>query len=178
LASSDSRPVFRPIVFREVQRFPLRRIALALASPPCFLLGLLIWQVVLGHTWGKHPMSNGDVIGWTAFLWLIYLRLITVRLVTEVRPGELIVRMRGLWRLRRVPLDQIQSVETIKHDIARDYGGYGIRSTREGKAYVAGGGRGVRVTLDKGEKLVVGSQRPDELAAAILDSRSPSHSCA
>ena len=131
------------------------------------MLGLLIWQVVLGHTWGKHPMSNGDVIGWTVFLWLIYLRLITVRLVTEVRKGELIVRMRGLWRLRRVPLDHIQAVETITHDIARDYGGYGIRSTREGKAYVAGGGRGVRVTLAAGEKLVVGSQRPDELARRL-----------
>jgi hypothetical protein len=176
LASSDSPPVLRPVVFREVQRFPLRRIALALASPPCFLLGLLIWQVVLGHTWGKHPMSNADVVGWTVFLWLIYLRLITVRLVTEVRKGELIVRMRGLWRLRRVPLDRIRSVETITHDIARDYGGYGIRSTREGKAYVAGGGRGVRVTLAAGEKLVVGSQRPDELAAALSGSATPPHS--
>ncbi len=112
-------------------------------------------------------MSNGDVIGWTVFLWLIYLRLITVRLVTEVRKGELIVRMRGLWRLRRVPLDRIQSVETITHDIARDYGGYGFRSTREGKTYVASGGQGVRLTLAAGEKLVVGSQRPDELATAL-----------
>jgi len=120
-------------------------------------------------------MSNADVIGWTVFVWLIYLRLITVRLVTEVRKGELIVRMRGLWRLRRIPLDRIQSVETIKHDIARDYGGYGIRSTREGKAYVAGGGRGVCVTLAAGEKLVVGSQRPDELAAALSDSAVPPH---
>jgi hypothetical protein len=162
LASSDSRPVFR-----EVQRFPLRRIAVALASPPCFMLGLLIWQVVLGHAWGKHPMSNGDVIGWTVFVWLVYFRLITVRLVTEVRQGELIIAMRGLWRLRRVPLDRILSVETITHDIARDYGGYGFRSTREGKAYVANGGRGVRVTLAGGEKLVVGSQRPDELARML-----------
>ena len=137
------------------------------------MLGLLIWQVILGHTWGKHPMSNGDVIGWTVFLWLIYLRLITVRLVTEVRKGELIVRMRGLWRLRRVPLDRIQSVEMITHDIARDYGGYGIRSTRDGKAYVAAGGRGVRLTLPAGEKLVVGSQRPDELATALSGSAIP-----
>jgi hypothetical protein len=33
-------------------------------------------------------------------------------------------------------------VETITHDIARDYGGYGFRSTRHGKAYVANGDRG------------------------------------
>jgi hypothetical protein len=145
----------------------LRRIAFALASPPCFMLGLSIWQVFLGHTWGKHPMSNADVIGWTVFLWLIYLRLITVRLVTEVRPGQLSIAMRGLWRLRRVPLNGVQALETITHDIARDYGGYGIRVIREGKAYVARGQRGVRITLASGEQLVVGSERPDELAAAV-----------
>jgi hypothetical protein len=131
------------------------------------MLGLLIWQVLLGHSWGKHPMSNGDVIGWTVFVWLVYFRLITVRLVTEVRQGALLIRMRGLWRVRRIPLDHIQSVETITHDIARDYGGYGFRSTREGKAYVANGGQGVRVTLAGGETLVVGSQRPDELARML-----------
>ena len=116
------------------------------------------------------------MVGWTIFLWLIYLRLITVRLITEVRKGELVVALRGLWRSRRIPLERIQSVETITHDVARDYGGYGIRSTREGKAYVAGGARGVRVTLAKGEKVVVGSQRPDELAAALFGSATPPHS--
>lgn len=131
------------------------------------MLLLLIWQVLLGHRWGKEPMSNGDVIGWTAFLCLIYLRLITVRLVTEVRKGELVIALRGLWRSRHVALDRIRSVDTITYHGVRDYGGYGIRSTREGKAYIAGGSRGVRVTLDGGQKLVVGSERPDELAAAL-----------
>lgn len=105
-------------------------------------------------------MSNGNVIGWTVFLWIIYVRLITVRLVTEVRKGELIVAMRGLWRSRRIPLENIQSVEVITHDIARDYGGYGIRSTSDGKAYVAGGSRGVRMTLTGGEKVVVDRSGP------------------
>jgi hypothetical protein len=147
--------------------------AWALASPPTFMLGLLIWQVILGHKWGEHPMSNADVVVWTVFLWLIYFRLLTVRLVTEVRAGELLIKMRGLRRLRRVPLDRIQSVEIVSHDIVRDYGGYGIRSTREGKAYVASGGQGVRVTLATGERLVVGSQRSGELAAALRPSGNP-----
>lgn len=61
-----------------------------------------------------------------------------VRLVTEVREEEL-VAMRELCRFRRVPIDRIQSLETITHDVARGYSGYGIRSTREGEAYVADG---------------------------------------
>ncbi|HTW63463.1 MAG TPA: hypothetical protein VME17_02555 [Bryobacteraceae bacterium] len=138
-----------------------------LAIPPLGMLALLLWQVVLGHPWGKSPMSNANVIGWTVFLWLIYFRLITVRLVTEVRGGQLLIVMRGLWRTRRIALDQIRSVETITFDPARDYGGYGMRSTRAGKAYITGSNRGVRLTLASGEKVVLASQRADELARLV-----------
>jgi len=153
--------------FYEKQSLPLRRVAIALLVPPCIMLGLLIWQVVLGHPWGKNPMSNGNVIGWTVFLWLIYLRLITVRLVTEVRDETLVVAMRGLWRSRRIPLADIQSADAVTFDPERDYGGFGIRSNREGKAYIASGHRGVRLKLANGATFVVGSQRPDELAGIL-----------
>ncbi len=153
--------------FYERQRFPLRRIGLTLLTPPCIMLGLLIWQVVLGHSWGKQPMSNANVIGWTIFLWLIYVRLITVQLVIEVRDQDLIVGLRGLWRARRVALRDIQSVEKITYDPEREYGGYGIRSIAHGKAYIAGGSRGVRLKLENGGTIVLGSQLPDELADAL-----------
>ena len=133
--------------FFEKQGLPLRRVGVALLVPPSIMLGLLIWQVVLGHPWGKHPMSNARVIGWTIFLWVVYFRLITVRLVTEVRDETLIVALRGLWRTRRIALADIQSAETVTFDPERDYGGYGIRSNREGKAYLAKGHQGVRLKL-------------------------------
>lgn len=155
-------------LFFEKQRFSWR-IGLALLAPPCVMLGLLIWQVVLGHPWGKQPMSNANVIGWTAFIWVIYFRLITVQLVTEVRDGELVVGLRGLWRARRVPLGDIQSAEIVTFDPERDYGGYGIRSTRQGTAYIASGNRGVRLKLANGATLVIGSQRLDELAGILRD---------
>lgn len=134
------------------------------------MLGVLIWQVVLGRPLGKNPVSNGNVIFWTIFLWLIYFRLITVRLVTELRSRELVVRMRGLWRSRRIPLSQIQSVDLIDHNPASDYGGYGVRSMRDGKAYIASGGLGVRIILTTGEKIVVGSSRPNDLISALHQS--------
>lgn len=112
-------------------------------------------------------MSNADVIGWTVFLWVIYFRLITIRLVTDVRNGDLIVGMRGLWRSRRVAVRDIQAAEIITFNPTRDYGGYGIRPTRGGKAYIASGNRGVRFTLAAGKNLVVASQRPEELTSAI-----------
>lgn len=115
-------------------------------------------------------MPNGSVVFWTVFLWLIYFRLITVRLVTEVRESELVVVLRGLWRTRRVPLGDIQSSQIISFDPERDYGGYGIRSGRFGSAYIAGGSRGVCFQLANGAAMVVGSQRPEELANLLSSS--------
>jgi len=131
------------------------------------MLALFIWQVILGHRWGKHPMSNASVIGWTIFLWIVYLRLMTVRLVTDIRAGELIVAMRGLWRARRISLSEIRSAEITSFDPERDYGGYGIRLNRRETAYLAAGNQGVRLTLSSGKRIVVGSQRAEELAAAL-----------
>ncbi|HXP87982.1 MAG TPA: hypothetical protein VN841_24850 [Bryobacteraceae bacterium] len=110
------------------------------------------------------------MIGWTIFLWVLYVRLITVRLVTEIRDTELVISLRGLWRTRRIPLSDIQSAEVIQYDPERDYGGYGIRSYRHGKAYIAEGNRGVRLKLANGAAVVVGSQRPEEVAGILCKS--------
>jgi len=154
-------------VFREEQSLAMRRQRILLAIVPGAMLLLLIWQVILGHPWGKHPISNANVIGWTIFLWIVYLRLITVRLVTEVRTNELAVGMHGLWRERRIPWSDIKSAKVINYHPERDYGGYGIRTTRAGKAYIAHGTRGVRLELAQGRTVIIGSKLPEELAAAI-----------
>jgi len=160
------RDVAQPL-FVESQRFRVTRQRILLAIPPFFLLLLVVWQVILGHPIGKQPMSNASIIGWTIFLWLVYFRLITVRLVTRVGPSEITVAMRGFWRERRIPLAEITSVETVTFDPVRDWGGYGMRTTSRGSAYIACGGRGVEIKLAKGGVAVIGSERADELAAAI-----------
>jgi hypothetical protein len=149
------------------------RMRLLLAIPPVLMLVVVLWQVVLGHPWGKQPMSNAGAIGWTIFLWLVYFRLVTVRLVTNVRPAELSVAMRGLWRERRIPLAEIKSAKTVTYDPVRDYGGFGIRTTSRGKAYIAGGDRGVCLELVKGGAVLIGSARAEELASVISSHVSP-----
>jgi hypothetical protein len=156
-------------LFYESQRLPLRRVAIALLVPPSVLSLLLLWQVVLGHHWKGQSLSNGDVIFWTIFLWLLYLRLMTVRLITRVRGGKLKIQLRGVWRSRRISLSDIRSVEIIALDPVRDYGGYGIRSISGGKAagskaWLANNTRGVSLQLADGKTVIIGSQRPEELA--------------
>src|SRR5579871_2708162 len=99
-----------------------------LATPPLGFLALLVWQVALGRPWGRHPMSNGSLIGWDIFLWLIFLRLVTVKLVTDVEPEHLSVTLRGIWKTRRIPFADMKSAEATTYNALRDYGGWGIRS--------------------------------------------------
>lgn len=139
------------------------------------MLGLLVWQVMLGHHGGKYPISNANVIGWTIFVWAIFFRLLTVRLVTEIHDGDLVISLRGFWRSRRIRLNEIRSAEVIRYDPIRDYGGYGIQTGRFGKAYIAGGTRGVRLKLANGATVMVGSQRSEELAGFLVSQTRGGH---
>ena len=154
-------------LFHEEQKFRQPRLRILTAIPPVGMSLLAIWQVGLGHVWGKQPMSNASVIGWAIFLWLIYLRLMTVKLVTEVSPDAVHVAMRGLWRSNRIPAREVRSVHVVTFDAVKDWGGYGIRANQRGRAYIAGGNQGVRLELSGGRSVLVGSLRPDELAGAI-----------
>ena len=154
-------------LFYEEQSLRQKQVRILTAIPPVLMTLLETWQVWLGHPWGKHPMSNGSMVAWTVFLWLIYFRLMRVRLVTELWPGELRVAMRGLWRSTRISLAGVKSVKAVVFDAARDWGGYGMRSTKRGRAFLAGGDQGVELAMTSGGIVVIGSSRARELARAI-----------
>lgn len=138
-----------------------------LAIPPAIFTVLAIWQAAFGHPVGNKPMSNAGLVTMAVFLWLVYLRLITVRLETVVRRARIDVRMRGFFRRRHIEADNIKSAKVIAFDPVKDYGGYGIRATRKGLVMLARGTRGVRMELKKGGAATIGSERPEELVAAI-----------
>jgi hypothetical protein len=51
-----------------------------------------------------------------------------------------------------------------------EYGGWGIRySLRNGKAYNVSGNQGVQLVFKNGKKLLIGSQKPEQLEAAIRE---------
>lgn len=153
--------------FHEVQKLRQWHIRIVLALPPAALVFMSIRQIVFHHPWGRHPMSNGGLLFLTALLVVVYLRLITVRLVTDLGPGELAVGLRGLWKSRHIPLSQIRAAKPVSYNPASEFGGYGIRSSTRGAAYIASGDRGVEIELTDGRKVLIGSQRAEELAGKI-----------
>lgn len=101
---------------------------------------------------------------------LITILFLSVKMITEVRWDRLVVRAVPITRLRReIPINEIKECEARTYSPIREYGGWGIRYGRGGKAYNISGNRGVQLVLASGERVLVGSQKADDLAAAILE---------
>jgi len=91
-----------------------------------------------------------------------------LKLVTEVRDDGLYVRMFPL-PFRRIRWDEIESYYVRTYRPIREYGGWGMRLGIAGKAYNAWGNRGVQLILRSGHRVLLGSQMPESLEAAIAN---------
>jgi hypothetical protein len=99
-----------------------------------------------------------------AFIAWIRLRII----VTE---HEVVAALRPLIR-RRIPLDQIVSAQARTYRPLLEFGGWGIRWGRDSvRAYTIAGNRGVELLLLDGQKVLLGTRHPEELAEAIAKER-------
>jgi hypothetical protein len=134
--------------------------------------GLAWWsfvqQIVLKQPFGDRPGPDWMVWLITAICGAI------VPLVFLVARLEVSVDVAGLrlryvpFRDRRIAASQIFSHEVVAYRPLREWGGWGIRfAFRRGWAYTAYGNRGVQLVLANHKRLLVGSQRPEDLAAAL-----------
>lgn len=98
--------------------------------------------------------------------------LATAKLTTEVRPDGLFIKYSPFHRsFQRVPLEDAVKVSVVTYSPLLQYGGWGIRYSLTGKAFNPKGNRGVRIDYTNGSHILIGSQRPEELAARIEEIR-------
>ena len=148
------------VVFREEQYFDWRIYTFIALGEMLTGLGL-----ARGRVWSLE-FGLGLAIGLGLLMVVIILLL---HMTTEVTPGDLRVWFGWLPTYRRyVPIESVRSVEVVTYQPIADYGFWGIRSGRDGeRALIARGNRGVRLELTDGSKLLIGSQCPELLAAAL-----------
>jgi hypothetical protein len=58
---------------------------------------------------------------------------------------------------------EIQHLEVIKYNPIGDYGGWGVRLSRNGKAFNVRGDFGLKLYFANRKPLLIGTQKPDEL---------------
>lgn len=154
--------------FHEVQRLRHWWIWVVVALVFVLAWWSFVQQIVLGRPFGNNPAPDGLVWAITAICGvLVPLLFLAMRLETTV-DGQGVrlhyVPLRNRW----IDASDIHSHEVATYRPIREWGGWGIRfGFRRGWAYTAYGNRGVQLVLADGRQLLVGSQRPEALAAAL-----------
>ena len=160
--------------FYEVQRFTQCWLWVVLMLTMLVLVGVFgygfIQQLVLGKPWGDRPVSDGTLIlvGSAILLFsggMIYL-FYSLRLITEVRAEALHIRFYP-FRTKIIPCNTITSCAARRYRPLSEYGGWGIKYGRSGWAYNILGDWGVQLVLKNGKRILIGSQRADELERAL-----------
>jgi len=116
---------------------------------------------------------RGNVVGLAALglFWLLFgvglpLFFLLLRLEVDVYPQTVVIRFAPLLE-RTIPKLEIAGIEVRQYQPLGEFGGWGIRGFGGRIAYNVRGNQGVELTLTDGRRVLIGSRRAGELAAAI-----------
>ena len=154
--------------FSEVQRIRHWWLWLILLFVAALAWWSFVRQIVLDRPFGTNPGPDWMV-------WLIVVLcgvLIPVGFLLaklDVRVSAAGLRLHYVpFRNRWIDASDLVDWKVVEYRPLREWGGWGIRyGFRRGWAYTAYGNRGVQLTLAGGKRLLVGSQRPEALAAGL-----------
>lgn len=154
----------KPARFEETQRLGQNRLVRAIMVIEPVFLGLIFLVLGLGPARSSWPTL---LVVWVAIALVMPLLLARLTMRTLVTDDELLVRWSPLCRFR-LPLREVETAQPVRYDPIADAGGWGIKRNRKfGRIYNVYGDRGVAITA-RDTRALIGSQRPDELAQAIL----------
>jgi hypothetical protein len=130
-----------------------------------------IQQFVYGVEIGSNPVSDlGLVILLIVFGVILPVLFYINKLETRVYEDGIYVRYFPFHlSYRKYSFGDIKNFKLITYSALKEYGGWGIRYKFKDrtKAYNVGGNSGVLLEFKNGKKLLIGSQRPDELCNSI-----------
>jgi hypothetical protein len=156
------------ILFEEEQR-PRQPLLWLLLLGMTLLFGYgFVQQIVFRRPWGMNPAPDWGMALIAACVIAFDALFYSLRLITLVRSDGLYIRFFPLHpSFVKIPLEDMVRCEAVAYRPLREYFGWGIRYGRGGKAYNVSGNRGVRLVYASGRHLLIGSQRPEELAEAL-----------
>ena len=158
------------LIYREEQRFSL------------WLRWLIALSMTLAVSLSIFSLTNIFSEGGPSDIWPIItvgiclpiaigVLFLLAKLETEVRSDGLYVRYFPIHiNFKRFTTSDLSKYYAREYDAGLEYGGWGIKyglRLRTGKAYSVNGNKGVQLVFKNGKKLLIGSQRAEELEEAI-----------
>jgi hypothetical protein len=117
--------------------------------------GTLAWEFFVGH-----------LVFILIFISLFYF----MSLETTITKDEIAIKYFPFHlKQRTYPFTALKHLEVVKYNPISDYGGWGVRLSRNGKAFNVKGEFGLKLYFDNRKPLLIGTQKPEELKK-ILES--------
>lgn len=142
-------------------------ISIVLLTTVIFGAGLYI-QLVEGRTYGTNPMSDTGLIVVSCLIMAFNIALLwlfgAASLQTRIDDRGIHYRFFPFHRrVRHIAWEDLESLEVITYKPIRDYGGWGIRYGKTGKAYNTSGDKGLQLVFRNGKRLLIGTNRAEEM---------------
>lgn len=160
------------MTFIETQKFnqPWLWILLIISAlVPIAIFGAVYYQqIILGRQFGDHPTSDTGLIAGSVVVVFFTLGMLflfwSIKLMTLIdRSGVSFRFFPFQMKYRTIRWEEIEKYEVIKYRPIADYGGWGLRYGKGGKAYNVSGDRGLKLCLRSGKNLMIGTQKEEEL---------------
>ncbi len=138
----------------------------------------------LDSIWPLLVLAVTLVINWLLYFYLRYDDLIVFycSMATTILMCSFLLSMRLYTRIdengvhyRFFPFQfkwhTIRHKDIKEHNIRKispwsEYGGYGVRNGKSGKAYIIAGNDGLQLTLQNGNSILIGTNQPDKIRSA------------
>ena len=154
-------------LFTEKQQFRQWWLWLIILSIDLFFLISIYKQVFLGELMGNNPMSNAGLIIISIVILLVTVLFFILRLDTKIDAKGIYLRFFPFrTSFKFFAWDTINNAEIRQYKPMLEYGGWGIRYGN-GKALNVSGNMGLQLIFKNKNRLLIGTNKPDELEKAI-----------
>jgi hypothetical protein len=156
------------LLFREVQHFRMWMFWVPIA-----VVTGLVWYEFYQQVIRHDPTGAQPLPAWAAWALAIVFGIglpvvgYLLRLITEVRPGDIYLYVFPFCG-SHILLKDVREAEVRDYSGQREYGGWGVRTSKKsGRAYTAWGTKGVQLWLKGDERILIGTQKPEEFLEVL-----------
>lgn len=147
--------------FKETQRFTQWWLWLVLAGS---------WGSMIYSFWVAASFDTVSLLSFSVFALGLPILFWQMRLMTRITDEGIYVRFIPFhFKEKFFPWDSIESAQVRTYSPLMEYGGWGIKYgfNGQGKVFNVAGNQGLQLVFKSGEKLLIGTQKSEEIQAAV-----------
>ncbi len=163
-------------LFTEKQKFRQIWAMMILIGVSVVMVFGFVRQIILGIPFGNNPAPDWMMYVMVLIPVAIFGLFLILTLNTRLDKNGIAFKFFPLHRKDRlIKWESVKKVYVRKYKPIAEYGGWGFRKGRSGLAYNTSGNMGLQIELKDGKKILLGTQKPDELRRTLekLDKSKP-----